>query len=238
LFDRPAVPPVEAAEWLHAAVVGLVILSAGYEVWSSGEWPYYVPLSITAVLIPITWLMAQPLAENAWSRAETARWITALTVAVIALPLAWEKMLGRQTGRATGLALTLVVAAAGIVLSLSGTISYGQLALASAAALGPGALLVALGMARPFSPHLAPLLVLVLGGLLLAGHLYAGLLRLNAILLMAAPFGLWVGALPAVAQMRPWQRGLAQLTAVAVPTLAACALAAWKFIEASQSLDY
>ena len=69
----------------------------------------------------------------------------------------------------------MVVALAAIVLLLSGTKTYAQLAAAAAAALVPGALLAALGRASPFSRNIAPSFVLVLGGLLLAGHLYASL---------------------------------------------------------------
>ncbi len=99
-----------------------------------------------------------------------------------------------------------------------------------AAALVPGIVLAALGRANPFSAQIAPTFVLVLGGLLLAGHWYASLTPLNALLLLVAPMGLWIGQLSALTRWRSWQRAFVELAAVALPALAAFALAVSKFI--------
>jgi len=124
-----------------------------------------------------------------------------------------------------------VVALTAIVLLLSGTKTYAQLAAAVAAALAPGALLGAAGRASPFSRTIAPSFVLLVGGLLLAGHLYASLTAENALLLLFAPLGLWLGELPAVGRWPNWQRGLLQLSAVALPASVAAGLAARQFLE-------
>jgi hypothetical protein len=127
--------------------------------------------------------------------------------------------------------LVVVLVAATLVLLMSGTKTYAQLAGAAAAALLPG---LALGMGKrtsPFSAHLAAAFVLVLGGLVIAGHWYASLTPLGALLLFVAPLGLWLGELPAVSGWRSWRRGLVALAAVALPLSLAIGLAARKFAE-------
>ena len=94
-----------------------------------------------------------------------------------------------------------------------------------------GVLLAGLGRASPFSRSIAPSFVLVLGGLLLAGHLYASLTPPSALLLLVAPLGFWLAELPLARRWPLWQRGLLGLTAVALPAIVATGLAARKFLE-------
>ena len=75
------------------------MLSAAYECCAGGVWRYYVPISIVAVMLPTIWLLARPLAENHWSRAETAAWIAGLTaLAAAAMTLLLDRLLGRRPG--------------------------------------------------------------------------------------------------------------------------------------------
>ena len=75
--------------------------------------------------------------------------------------------------------------------------------------------------------------MLLWGGLLLAGYLYASVTAESALLLLFAPLGLWLGKLPAVGRWPIWQRGLLELAAVALPATVATGLAAQKFLEES-----
>jgi hypothetical protein len=152
-------------------------------------------------------------------------------VTAAALTFALDRLFGRQPGPEASMALVLVVTLTAIVLMLSGTKTYGQLGLGAATALAPGALLCAIGRTSPFSRSIAPSFVLLLGGLLLAGHLYASLTPVNALLLLLAPLGLWLGQLPAVGRWPKWRRGLLELAAVALPAAAATGLAARQFVE-------
>ncbi len=105
------------------------------------------------------------------------------------MTLALGRLFRRQPGPVTSAGLVVTLAAATLVLLMSGTKTYAQLAGAAAAALLPGLML---GMGKrtgPFSEHLAPAFVLVLGGLVIAGHWYASLTPLGALLLFVAPRG-------------------------------------------------
>ena len=231
LLGRPAFPPTEAPQLLYFALLALGILSAGYEIRARAVWHYYVPISIAVILLPTIWLLVRPMAEHHWSGVESAEWIVGLTVTAAALTIALDRLMGRQPGPAASIGLVLVVALTAIVLLLSGTKTYSQLSAAAAAAIAPGALLGAFGRSNPFSRSIAPSFVLLLGGLLLAGHLYASLTPLNALLLLLAPLGLWLGELPTVGRWPVWQRGLLQLAAVALPAAVATGLAARQFVE-------
>ncbi len=231
LLGPPAIPPTEAAQWLYFGLLALAVLTAIYEGCAGGVWHYYVPISIVVVLMPAIWLLVRPLAENHWSRTESTTWIAGLAMAAMAMTFALDRFLGRQPGLAGSLSLVLVVALAAIVLLLSGTKTYAQLAAGAAAALAPGAVLAAIGRGQPYSRNIVPGFVLVLGGLLLAGHQYASLTAQNALLLLVAPLGLWLGELPVVSRWPRWQRGLLAIAAVALPALLATALAARKFLE-------
>jgi hypothetical protein len=231
LSGRPAFPPIEAPQLLYFALLALALLSAAYECRASGVWHYYVPISIAVILFPTICLLVRPLAGHRWSGTELAAWIVGPTVAAAALTIALDRLFGRQPGPAASLSLVLVVALTAMVLLMSGTKTYAQLAAAAAVALAPGALLGAVGRANPFSRSIAPSFVLLVGGLLLAGHLYASLTPLCALLLLFAPMGLWLAELPAVVRWPLWQRGLLQLAAVALPATVATGLAARQFLE-------
>jgi hypothetical protein len=237
LMGRPAFPPIEAPPLLYFALLALALLSAAYECRASGVWHYYVPISIAVILLPTIWLLVRPLAEHRWTGVQTTEWIVGLTVAAAAMTVALDRLLGRQPGPAASIGLVLVVALTASVLLLSGTKIYAQLAAAAAAALAPGALLATAGRSAPFSRTIAPSFVLLVGGLLLAGHLYASLTPENALLLLIAPLGLWLAELPAVRRWPRWQRGLLGLAAVALPAAVAAGLAARQFLE-DMAADY
>jgi uncharacterized membrane protein YhaH (DUF805 family) len=231
LLGRPAFPPTEAPQLLFFALLALGLLSAVYECRASGVWHYYVPIAIAVVLLPTIWLLVRPLAAHRWSGEETAAWIVGLSVAAAGMTMALDRLLDRQTGPAASMSLVLVVALTAIVLLLSGTKTDAQLSAAAAAAIAPGAALAAAGRARPFSRLIAPSFVLLWGGLLLAGHLYASLTSASALLLLLAPLGLWLGELPAVARWPNWRRGLLGLAAAGLPASVAAGLAVRQFLE-------
>ncbi len=228
---QPAIPPVEAAQWLWFALLGLVVLSAAYECCTTGPWRYYSPLAIVAVVLPAFWLLVRPLADNAWTGRETALWLCGIGVATVMMTFALGRLLERRPGVWASVCIVLVITGSAIVLLLSGTKTYAQLAGAAAAALVPGVLLGLAGWSKAFSGHIVPSFVLLQGGLLLAGHQYASLTPLNALLLLIAPLGLWLEELPAVTRWQSWQRGLVALAAVGLPVLVAVGLAARKFFE-------
>jgi hypothetical protein len=231
LSGRPTFPPTEAPQLIYFALLALALLSAAYECRTGGAWRYYVPISIAVILFPTICLLVRPLVDDRWTAAEQAAWIVGPTVAAALITVALDRLLGRQPGPRAAIGMVLVITLTATVLMMSGTKTYGQLAAAAAVALAPGALLAAVGRANPFSRSIAPSFVLLWGGLLLAGHLYASLTALNALLLLVAPLGLWLGELSPLRRWPAWQRALVQLAAVALPAGVATGLAARQFLE-------
>ncbi len=125
----------------------------------------------------------------------------------------------------------MLVSLGAVVLAMSGSQTYGQLASALPAVWVPMAVLATFSRTRIFTKQTPAMLVLLYGGLLLCGQLYAELTAANALLLALAPLGLCVGDLPPVRRWRAWQRGLLQLVAALTPAAIATVLALTKFIH-------
>ena len=231
LRGRPSVPPADAAQTLYFALLVLGLLSAAYECRGGAAWRFYLPISLALVLLPTVWLLVRPLAEHAWNRTEAAAWIGGLCLAAIAMTVALDRLFAGRPGVGASAGLVLVLSLAAPVLAMSGTKTYGQLAASGAAALFPGVAAAAAGWTGGFSRRMAPAFVLLLGGMLLTGHLLANLTVTNAVLLLLAPLAMWIDRLSIVGHWAAWQRGALALVAAALPAGAAVALAAQKFLE-------
>jgi hypothetical protein len=229
LLGRPTIPPLDAIEWLSFGLIVLVVLAAICQFVSAAR-RFYQPLALVVVLLTVC-LLARPLVENAWSKTETIAWLAGSGLAAVAMTLLVDRLLRRRAGTVASTGLAITLGATAIVLLLSGTKTYAQLAGAGAVALVPGIALAVLGRFNSCSPRIVPVFVLVLGGLVIAGHWYASLTPPSALLLFVAPLGLWLGELPAVGRWPGWRRGLLALAAVALPLSLAMGLAARKFLE-------
>jgi hypothetical protein len=128
------------------------------------------------------------------------------------------------------MALTLLSALATAVLGMSGSQVYGQVAAILPAVLAPVVLLAIPLRTIIGRSEIAPIFVLLLGGMLLCGFLFAELTALNAALLFFSPLALWIGAIPVVRGFKAWQRFAFLIFAVLVPAGIAFGLATHKFL--------
>jgi hypothetical protein len=132
----------------------------------------------------------------------------------------------RRAGRAALLGPFFLVAlgAAGVLL-LSGSVVLGRLALALAAS-GAGAVGVLLGTgARSPLQGMTPVVATVLTALVVVGHVYASVPGTCAVLLAAAPVGVWAGRIGPARRLAPWQAMLLDTSASLIPVAFALGLA-------------
>jgi hypothetical protein len=132
-------------------------------------------------------------------------------------------------------AFCIASSGAGVVILSSDSRTIGVHGVAVAAALGP---VFVLGARLRAAQSVAILAAPLIGGLLLAGHFYAGVTCTNMSVLLGAPLLLLVGAFLPLKQR--WVRGLIGLVAVTVAVAAVTgptALAAKKAAEADPYAD-
>ena len=182
----PHWPPVGSSEKLVyltalAATLGVATLwiRKGSVAWS-------VRGALTAFLL---FRLLSPPIENTWSRGQAALWLTGLFLAAMTALWAWSKSLRSATeaGELWSAAVRLALMG-GIALSLGLSESARLAQLAGAVACG--ALVVELfalvSKRRSWRAQDSLALSSVLSGLLIIGHLYAGLEPIPAILLFVA----------------------------------------------------
>jgi len=199
LRGRPAFPPRDAQTWLiYVAGISVLIAILGTVLPPRKTWSWFIlaPLSVMLILVTV-WLLARSqIPLFGWKR-------FLLRAAVIAAGMiVWwvlmERLSARPKGAAAALPLVLTIAASVAALAIVNAHSMllGQLAGSIAAALGA---ITLLGLwFRKLSLSRGGLLTLtvVLLGVILAGHFFADLSRLDLILLGVAPLTAWAGELP------------------------------------------
>jgi hypothetical protein len=219
----PPLRPVDVTDWLpHAAlaamVVGLVALL----------WPRAVRLhwflrfvAASGAVVVVT----LPMIRHTWTTAQSVIVLLVLVPALFATWVSLDGLARRVSGAGLGLSLLIVTGAGSVALVVSRTAKLGQLCAALAAMAG-AALAVAWWKRRTsLGPAAAGVGALLLGYLWIEGHLYAELPVASALLLAAAPSAAWIGALPAVRKLAPWQVVCVQAAAALIPTAAALVIA-------------
>ena len=201
LRGAPPFPPRDAQTWLVYLGGTAVLIAVAATVTAKSRWRWGV-VAVSVVLIAATvWLLGR-------SQIPILGWRHFLVrMAVIATCMvAWWLLMDRLAARAKGVAVPLVLmitaSVAALALVNAHSVFLGQLAGASAAALG--AIMVAglwfknLSIARGGVLTLA----VVLLGVILAGHFYADLSELDLILLPLAPLAAWAGEVKLVKNKR------------------------------------
>jgi hypothetical protein len=229
LLGAPPLPPTDVIQWLYFAAIAMLVLSIGHAIFP--EHARFRILSSAAVFVPTIWVLVRPLAQHTWTPRLAALWAAGLSAAAMLLLVGLDRAYARRTGVVPTLAIVIVAALAAAVLLMSGSQTYGQLAAALPAAMLPALLIAAGQRPAPRISSFVPSFVLLFGGLLLCGHLYATLTTLNALLLFVAPLGIWAGELPRVHTARAWQRAAVQLVATITPAAIATGLALSQFLK-------
>jgi membrane-associated HD superfamily phosphohydrolase len=226
--ERPRLPPVEAEEWLYVAIIALLLVTVVCEfVWRSHWLWLCARLVLFAAAIGV---IVRPLTENSWTTIESICWFAGTWAAAAAVTTALEKLDRRGSNSWILAALTAIAGLDAVVLMMSGSQTYGQLAATVPAVLFPMLVLNIMRGGQFVSPHAPAIFVLLTGGMLLSGQLYASLTPLNALLLFFAPLALWWGQIPALRKRKIWKRGAFQLAVALTPAVIATALALQKFL--------
>jgi hypothetical protein len=157
--------------------------------------------------------------------------LAATAAAVFLLWSSLDPLAKRQPGGLVPGLLALAACAAGAVLEGAAFAKLVQLALALAAVLAACAVCSLGRLPRAYARGMVPGVAVALPGLLLNGYYYtsAEISVASFALALAAPLGLWAGAVPALRDAKGWRRALVQGAAVLVPAglAAGLAMAAW-----------
>lgn len=188
LIGRPAFPPVSAEQ-------ALTLFLAMNVIWATlaGLWRRRMPRAIAAGLISASvaaW-MVKPLMTYSWSIWTSAAWLGA--VALAAAVITWFPA-GDEESRSPWEMVWIVVllGITALALAASGSLLYGQVAGALAAATAPLLLFPSLRKGMPWSADHAVNQVLIL--LLLFGAVFSELPLWGAFMLWMSRLGIAVGS--------------------------------------------
>ena len=170
----------------------------------------WIPRLVLALVTP--WFLLDFMREHHWARAEGWTWTVALGLCGLALMAGLQLLAPRRSEPGTLLLLSLVAAATGATLAVSGSATMGQLAGAGAAALGAAALLGGLRpRARSAAACCVPWFATLHAGLMLGGRYASELSVPGALLLGVAPLGAWLSELGPLRRRSPRLRFLVAL---------------------------
>jgi hypothetical protein len=177
-----------------------------------------------AVAAGAAWLLVPDLPDM-----EPARpvWLAATAAAVFLLWSLLDPPAARQPGGLLPGLLALAMGAAAAVLEGAAFLKLVQVAAALAGILAAGAVCSLGRTPRGYARGMVPGVAVVLPGLLLNGYLncMTEVPPASFLLALAAPLGLWVGAVPPLRDAKGWWPVLVQCAAVLLPAGLAAGLA-------------
>ena len=233
VIGLPPFLPIEASQWLFY-LVGVAIVVGGLN--GSSRVPAWVRWTLNLLLVALTsWLLVRPLLQYSWQGVGGILRLVGVIGGFLAFWFFLHRLLLSASAAVWNTAtLCIIATTTSVVLVLSGSALLGQLGGVLTASVGAVVVLAwrlpAISLARSGTAVIA----IWLGGLLLAGYLYAAVPITSLILLILSPAAAWVGHLPYFKSARPWQRALVQLAAVSAPAILAVVLA----IDISAGGDY
>lgn len=170
----PALPPIDAVQWVFWLGIVATLLGAGAGRWTlplSFQWPARAVSMLTIALLVLRPL----LVAGEWNLGEAIANVAAAAATGLVF---WSGLavVGRRAS-SVGAALVMLVVSSGaaVLLALSGSASLGQIAGAVAAALG---VIGVVGWWRPklaIAAGAAPVTAIAIWTLLVGGHYYADL---------------------------------------------------------------
>lgn len=205
--------PNEAAEWLPHAVLLAIFATILFRYLPRRWRPAAVGLAGLLVLGVPYRLLAGSSYDMNWSTVEK---LTHIAPLVAAFGATWLALGTADTGKGSFLRpalLILVAAATALVVALSGTLVYGELGAAAAAALAATLLLVRDGRVD----GAAGAVTFSLGGLLMLGYFYGSLTATNALLLLAALLFAGCRTPGTLAASPAWQQSALRITLTLIP---------------------
>ncbi len=227
ISGNPGLPPADGTDWLLWAAIPAIILGL-IDAFVSSRWGFL----LSAIAGLVAYLIARPLSPATVSISQL--WTLSISVAAMGVALC-AALRFAETKLGAGpvlVALSILFAATGIVVLSSNLRIVGIYGLAAAASLVPLSLIVRTGT-QPTRP-IAIVGIALLSGLLVGGHLYPdpGISRLNAALLLTAPFLIAIAAsIPVSSRLLRASIGTVLITALVAWIAIPIALAAKKAAE-------
>ncbi len=177
-----------------------------------------------AVAALASWLLVPTLPELQETR---PYWLAGSAVAVLVLWAVLQPLARKQSGPLIPSLLLLVAMAGAVVIEQGGFGKLAQFGGVLAAALGGCAVVCGWRRDRPWMSGVVPGVALLLTGLVVNGYFYnfGDVPPSSYVLILVAPLGLAVGALPFVRRWGKVARSLLQTVAVVVPAGLAVAFA-------------
>lgn len=201
LRGRPPFPPRDAQTWLVYLGAVAVLIAVAATVTAKSRWRWGVMLASIVLIAATVWFIGRMQIPIIGWRDFLMR-MAVIAGCMVVWWLLMDRLAARSKGVAVPLVLTLMASVAALALVNAHSLFLGQLAGASAAALG--AIALAGFWFRKLSIARGGVLTLtvVLLGVILAGHFFADLSMLDLILLAAAPLAAWVGEVKLIKSKR------------------------------------
>jgi len=244
-YGWPKIPPIESQEWVLVVLVPVAAAISAVAAWrgrgSSAIWAARWLVAVCAAP-----LLLQPYLKHQWSGMEALLWLAGIGVAVAGQWVSLAGLEARSSAKTEGApkggwfewVLAGTAGGTGVVILLSGSQTLGQLGLTLACVLAAGGVAGWFGPCPEVRVGRTDVPVVVLIGLWMSGYFYAELAILHVILLMLAPHAAWVGDIPKIRRMPPWQGMAIRLLAVGGVVLAAVILAVVKFRQEAMGNGY
>lgn len=202
----PGLPPTDAGLWpIWVGAVGAAYAATPVSERWRGPLGWIAKVSVAASVFV---LVALPLMRHTWSTGASLGYPLVATIAMVGCWALLERRARRLSGPAVPLALATLAAGTATVLGTSGTALLAQCAGGVAVATGVLVLATLRGRDLPTDAVVGPTVV-VLGGFLVGGMLYAEVSAISAALVIAA--ALTVGAMPLPAPVSTGWRAAASL---------------------------
>lgn len=210
IVGLPAFPPTTAVEWLFHGTMASIIAASLQWTWPRSLLAGCGPRLI--IVVACTWMMTRPLAEYSWEPAQTALHVVALSIGWFVL---WS-VLDRGTRDAARrrwwpLVAAVLAGGSGGVLMLSGSAKYGQLAGAVGVACVVWWLISLVAGGARAGAGSAAVTSFLIGGLAVAGYLFAEVPWTSLALMLLAPVGAEIGARLTRGSEKKWVRAAAEV---------------------------
>lgn len=201
LRGKPNLPPRDAQTWLVYLGAASVLIAVAATVTAKSRWRWGVVIASVALIAATVWFIGRTQIPIIGWRDFLVR-MAVIAGCMVVWWLLVDRLAARTKGPAVPLVLMTTASVAALALVNAHSVFLGQLAGASAAALG-AIMVLSLWFRKLSIAHGGVLtLAVVLLGVILAGHFFADLSMLDLILLAAAPLAAWVGEVKLIKSKR------------------------------------
>ena len=230
---RLAWPPVNGLDRLLLIIVPLALgieLIAGFPwVPRSISWAMRICLAVSAPRILLhgsVYLTSAGSDRDLW---QSAAQLVLCSIMLIGMWGLLTMLSARSPGISIPLALAMTTQSAGLTIMMAGYIKGGAATIPLAAALVGTTVTTYLMRKQSRLSGTIGIGVVGLFGVLFIGRFFGRLSNLCALMLLLTPLLLWVSEIPCLRHRKPWLVGSVRLLLVALPLVAALALAKYEF---------